>query len=115
MHELSIAEAVVRDRAAARRRAAGDARRGEGRAPAPGRARRAGVRLRARGGGHARPRARSCVIEDGAGRGPLPRVRRGGGAAAASRCAARAAAGCDVEVLRGEELLVDALELEDEG
>ena len=45
--------------------------------------------------------------------GPLPALRVGS-ELPASRCACAACGGLDVELLRGEELLVDALELEEE-
>ena len=112
MHELSIADAIVRiaPRHARGRRV--ETRRGQGRAPAPGRARRARVRVR-----RSSPRARALEgartgLEIVPARRPLPRAAgpRANCAGFPLRCAA--CGGLDVELVRGEELLVDALEIE---
>ena len=55
------------------------------------------------------------MLEEVPAAGALPALRGGERAARASRWRARRAASLDLELLRGEELLVDALELEDAG
>ena len=71
MHELSIADAIVRIATRPRGRAPDRDRRGQGRAPAPGRARRAGVRVHPRRRGH-RGRGRRAAAGRGARRRHLP-------------------------------------------
>jgi thiamine monophosphate kinase len=110
MHELSLAESSSRSRASTRR-GAGRARGAEGRASAPGRPVGARVRVRAAGPGH---RARGRGAGDGRGPrgGALPAL-RGRERVTGFPLACTACGGLDLELLRGEELLVDALELEE--
>ena len=111
MHELSIADAIVRIALRARGRAPDRDRRGQGRAPAPGRARRAG-------------RSRSTLVAEGTEAEGAELLLEEVPAAGICRVcgieselpgfplACEACGSLDVELVRGEELLVDALTME---
>ena len=113
MHELSLAESIVRIALRARGRAGRwrgwSVKVGHLRQVVPAGAR---VRVRARRRRARRPRARSWRIEEVPGRRPLPGVRGGERAAGVPAAVRRPAAGWTSSCVRGEELLVDALELD---